>query len=357
MVKFNDSDYTRRDLLRSVLLRSVLGLGTGLGTVAVTGSLVNLLGGCASDPIADSRFGEYSAKTLVSTTKHDRSSEQSYVRGLRKKLLRSGEDGLSFVLYKLEIKDNDKSQVVSPEKAAQILEASILRGEDVSGRKLSSYPNLEESLEAVSTTETFFKATQGWIELKPTTGTAAPVKKLEMKEEGLGKNVSYETRAPIAVIDVEHDRIVGLYNVMDLIRFSKVTTLKVDDLDNLINEDLYGNNERLRESVKQVLRQGLRKDETNEKMKEAGGTLAYLFDSDREEKVVADNVRMFNGGEIEPHQLIDLFKDKEDIRMSWLAFDPETLEPVFPGKFERSYALKLTTDKTGKVVAEVIKKN
>lgn len=324
-------------------------------TVAALG-LPMLSEGCKSDPIADRRFQEYSTKTLVSATTHDRAAETSYVKGLK---LKAGDDGVSFVVYKLETK-NEKGEknVVSPEKAAQILEASILKGKGVSGRKFNSHPNLEACVDALKTEEDFFKAQTLWVEGTTTTKTAA-VREFNVKEEGLGKKVIYDTKSPIAVIDVKTQRVVGLYKITDaeLLEFAKEREMKVGDLTNLLNGALYADNEKLRNSVKEVLRQKMSEEETDDLMENTGGTLAYLFDSEYEESVVEESSKLFNNGTIGAHDLAKILRSpKKKVWLSPLAFDHETLEPVFPETFGRSYALKMFTTKDGKVKTEVVKK-
>src|SRR3989344_3613613 len=125
----------------------------------VLGSLAALTAAglsCASDPFADARFSQYSEKTLVSTTEKESDSESRYVRNLKRKnvCLKTGDDGLSFVPYRLVIEDEKgNKKVASKEKAAEILEAGILRGEDVSFRPFESYANLDACLKALKTEE------------------------------------------------------------------------------------------------------------------------------------------------------------------------------------------------------------
>ena len=171
----------------------------GLAALALSGL------SCASDPFADTRFSQYSEKTLVSTTEKESDSESRYVRNLKVKNwpLKQGNDGLSFVIYRLEIgAEKSNKKVASKEKAAEILEAGILRGEDVSFRCFESYASLDACLNALKTEETFLSGEIMVVSGKPVTGTALSVDKLEVKEKGIGKKLKYNTESPIAVVDV-----------------------------------------------------------------------------------------------------------------------------------------------------------
>ncbi len=351
MVAFDDSGYTRRDLIRGFL---------GLGAAAVTGGLANALNGCASDPIADSRFGEYSAKTLVSTTVKDRKSEQDFIRDLRtRNRLADGEDGLSFVVYKLDVEKEKGKVVVSREKAAEILEASILRGEDLSGRTFRSYSNLPKALESLTRVEKFIDVTTYWTTGTPTTGTATPVKELQVKREKEDTSVSYNNRSPIAVVNLQKGMVVGLYVVdPDLRKFAEDPKLTVDDLNqfNLLNKDLYEHNAALVKEMRNLLK-GVpcaTDEKVQETLEKTGGTLAYLLDSELKGEDLSELSRLFNKDEINAMKL----GEKMELRkVTWKRFSEEDFEPVFPDEhFGRSYALELGVDKKGKVFTKVISK-
>lgn len=329
-----------------------LGLAGALLSTAIAADGCRISG----DPYADLRFRAL-PNTFVTRTDRDQESMGRYVDGLwarvdnldKKKVTEN--DGMAFLVYKL----SDEPSAVT--KVADVIHEGMLNGKDISDKRFSGYASLDECLKALGKEkrEVIGEPTITTGTAHIATGTAVPTETFKLNVRDYVTSTTYDDKHFVLVVDFKHKRVVGLYNVNELVVFAeeRAPMPLVIPTNHLDYAGLFERSTAAEEGVRKILIPIMEKDEIEDELKKVGRATAYLLESERDFDVASleETSRMFNDRRINEFKLHGMKLEK----LSRRSLDSRKgFEERKPKKFERQACLEYTVDPDLKAKTRIV---
>ncbi len=327
-----------------------LGLAGALITAAVAADGCRISG----DPYSDLRFRDL-PNTFVTTTDRDQESMGKYVANLWAivdhvdKTKITANDGIGFVVYKL---GNEPLPVT---KTAEIIHEGMLNGKDISDKRFTGYASLDECLRGLSAEKREVigepTITSGTASV---TGTAVPTETFKVNVKNYVKSVTYNDKDFVMVVDFKNKRVVGLYNVNDLVAFAplKAATPLVIPPNNL-DTGLFDRSNAAEEGIRKTLIPIMKEEDIEKQLKTVGRATAYLLEAEKDFDAgsLEETSDLFNNGRINEFKLHGLRLAK----LSRRSLDKRTgFEQRRPKDFEKKACLEYAVDPNLKAKTRVV---